>query len=1703
MPHQQQPQQQAPQNLAVWSPSMPAHLQDQGQGQAHVSSGPPSPGTLNISGPLDLKTASPQPILPPIRDAHPPPRLNTPQRNASLRRMPSQNGPRHPPSPSGVHPQDSDNNPNENNDGVPHQESQPYSSNSNPSNIRSQASSPESSAQTSSSAHSSSYFDSKPSSQIDPVSLLTTTTPSSPGLQRSNSRINYSSPLLRSQSRSGSSSPSPSQQSLKRQTSILKNGSKDAPYLSSNKNLHGLSHLESLNQSWEPSGPNSAGGVSPPHSTGSQSSLSKLGSASNLRAMAQAVQAATSAAVEEGSEAVPTASTTSSMKSHELMVSAVSSPTTNEGPSLQGATPGSDSAQAAQSSLLEEPKDKEAVHIPARDSTNYKVPVPPSPVVAPLMGSSAPGGHSAFNFLNSDPTLQRSTSRRRQAPPIQVQQQPVPQHLQAAFSPQAMTSPVSPGRRHPYHRWENILSPQGGEGHPQAGREYGQGQGQDQHEDGDYEDEGGNDETDGDALSGPEEHGERRRRQQRQRAGADNVPFTPTRSAPQPPNLNSAVIPNSREAEIAHIMYIQQQQALFLQEKAMNPPLRSKGSNGNLSGGNSDGSKPRRKLSLHRKQISVISEPKLVSSTNQVKTVPIVRPADQSDDDAGTKSEYTSGGEGIKKTVRKMRRAVRHAANGVFNDDDSDREDTLGSKSDAEKKGGLKQLKALKSKLAKKLHRPSHGGGSSSRHDQAIDGHRQDEGEGGRGPVQFFSEDNLRSRYLAQGQEGGNSFAAMGASLRRSNTTRDSTTASVPMFPRNGSQGEGDKQEYESGDGYAEDKETKEGDSASAQKETDDDAAFKARAAKFGSRTFDKDEMMEVKDGTGESFFVPRWDLDPRADELESSRSVISVQSSKKLERSVSNSTVTSTKTTMPIATIAERLQGSTVVEECAVDTESTAKTSSEALADLTPTDGAPQKAGASTEPTVELVAEDEKPADVGDDSQSSPKKLAWGESILSSFASESGADQRADQEAPHSPLAESAEHTADGHAAISNSSSSGLNSRTSVVSEASSGASSVGGIVVAQVLTRQSSMRRNFKRAGSDENKENKEEQAFAEVAGKEPMSPNSSQKTSSLGLGISLLSPRSEIEKDPLQENMEDPTLSQRSQESEKQPLSLPQEAPLELASSFESKPPSIVTVRPLSPIRRGTNSLGRSSSIASMSSMLSSPSTPPASANALALPLDAQQLTGQEFPIKPVHERELSLRKSGLQRKVSLGAFTLPQAPTSPLPSPSFPMAGSPATTAAPIPAPVPVAALVPTLTPAPIAASMGTPPTAFPAVLQRQGSYLTERGSVRSMYTDSIYDYYDYDSASEHESQMGGISRQESFSNPQIPEHEQDAPAMALFTANEREDVKSGATGISSNISTATVTTAHDSSEVGRASTLAVSLSSQKSENSDNGTEKDTATPTEVKPAASTVSNEASTEMSEETPVIRLRGAGKNDEPLPYKEEHHVHYEDLPKAVPYRMSMMQTVPVDPVGVAASLSGKLTQSLSIPSRPPRHPMRQSRHGSVNTLSIGGSSDLTSESWISSARNTRDDLSGWDEGEERDEFASLDGDRLSELARRQSSMSSQSRLSHGTRSERTMSLMTDKSHSPMIPEHSEGSLLRRRGSEASSVRFPRNDAASEVTRKQWFHERKRGTWGSIQSSSSDDATSSSSRSSHFYFNGRSPSPSPTEESAPASKAF
>ncbi|KAF9418173.1 hypothetical protein BGZ76_004438, partial [Entomortierella beljakovae] len=238
---QQQQQHQSVQNLAVWAPSVPNYA-------TAPASQPPSPGgPLSISGPLDLKTSGVQPILPPVMDAHPPPRSATPSRSSSLRRHPSQNGPRRQQSGTTL-------NQTFNNEVEDNESNQENLWSQNSQYNRTQSSTP-GNVSANDCANSTEDSD-KPTSLNESASHL------SANLQRSNTKFNYSSPLLRS----GSTSPAPPSPnpSLRRQTSILKNGSKDAPYLSTPKIFHGVSNLESLNQSWEPLSPTPVIPTSPP-----------------------------------------------------------------------------------------------------------------------------------------------------------------------------------------------------------------------------------------------------------------------------------------------------------------------------------------------------------------------------------------------------------------------------------------------------------------------------------------------------------------------------------------------------------------------------------------------------------------------------------------------------------------------------------------------------------------------------------------------------------------------------------------------------------------------------------------------------------------------------------------------------------------------------------------------------------------------------------------------------------------------------------------------------------------------------------------------------------------------------------------------------------------------------------------------------------------------------------------------------------------------------------------------------------------------------------------------------------------------------------------------------------------------------------------------------------------------------------------------
>lgn len=508
---------------------------------------------------------------------------------------------------------------------------------------------------------------------------------------------------------------------------------------------------------------------------------------------------------------------------------------------------------------------------------------------------------------------------------------------------------------------------------------------------------------------------------------------------------------------------------------------------------------------------------------------------------------------------------------------------------------------------------------------------------------------------------------------------------------------------------------------------------------------------------------------------------------------------------------------------------------------------------------------------------------------------------------------------------------------------------------------------------------------------------------------------------------------------------------------------KPVAPMTIRPLSPIRRTT-----ANSTASMSSVLSSPSSPPPNHRTIS-PLETaavQQDAGAaqaglggnyKYSATVTAASPTSPTKVGsLRSNMSFNAFTLSQGPTSPLPSPSIPTTTSGATGGE---------------SPAPPAS-----PFPLPAVLARQGSHLAERASIRSMYADSIYDCYDYDSGSEYDAQDPSmLTRPESFRS-QFAEHQQQqqenvivaesslvAPIARVPEVVSREVVEEAvvARGIeeSSVASTTTTTTATamapSKTEAESVATVVVSLNKE-----DEQTQ--IQVPESVETSSTTSNATTSISGSEEVPVIRLREAaaaaaaaatgenGQNRDSQALKEEHHILFEDIPKAVPYRMSMMTTVPVDPVGVAASLSVPLLAAGSIagvtvagagPSRPTRNPMRQSLHGSM--LSIGGSSDLTTtDSWMSSSvRDTRDDMSGWDiRGEHHrpetvDENESVrrtslsvssrsgdDDDQDGERARRPSvdsfmtssslaSSAFQARRRSSVRSARTMSIMTDKS--------------------------------------------------------------------------------------------
>ncbi|KAG0230612.1 hypothetical protein BGW42_000817, partial [Actinomortierella wolfii] len=1353
---------------------------------------------------------------------------------------------------------------------------------------------------------------------------------------------------------------------------------------------------------------------------------------------------------------------------------------------VEGAATLAPGATSSTESAEEKKEDDQPRYAP-RDSTNYKVPVPPSPATSPRAGPVSRPPPNSFGFLASDPSASNNL-RQKAGPPPHLntgsydpaagaatsvmsptpQHHPHPQYSHSRQGSQSMTSPIhSPiGRRHPYHPWETVLPPTG--------------YGQDQHNDGDREDEGNN--TDGDVLSGGED--QRRRHPGYRRAprpdgagypqqydpqaplapppsndGEGSGAFTPTRSAPQPPNQQGS-IPNNRQTEIEHMLYIQQQQALFMQERALNPPLHKKSSNGNLSSGNEAKSK---RNSRHRKKISVISDPKLVSTTNQVRTVPIVRPADDSDgDDAGFKSEYTSGGEGIKRTVRKMKKAVRQVLpqqQQHQSGDESDGAAGPGSKSDAEhrKSGGLKQLKALKSKLAKKLHRPSHSisgareMGGDPLHQHHLEQHyhhhgqqpHQQSGEGSQHhPVQFFSEENLRSRYLAQaGADGASqSFAEAGASLRRSNTTRE---GSVRRYGASG-----DKEEYYSDEEDKDEDNKKE--KKDEQKQQDQDASqasegkdtaetTKSRAAKFASRTFDKDEMIEFRDDSGDTFFVPKWDQDPRADEA---RSVVSVvtSSSRKLERSTSNATVTSTTTTIrsgaspptsrQLDSIAERLQSATGKGEEEEEEEETKDKKEQENKDTSnvasPTSPAPPtSSNVSAQAATVLAKIGSLVPEDGNDSDAERHRMAkqiereiFDEEAESQRQKDQGNQEKQEQSTkageavnaqdvsspqdmalqPYIPPPPTSTSSANGAAkmplsvetnikvevpdvttttttttnaltttATSSASSHTTSPRTSVGTPAndprasimsdssSSNVSSIGGVVNAHVLTRQLSQ-----------------------------------QQLAPVGLGISF-TPASPIQaspnKIPTQEldihGRLDAVLAQMGL-SEKSLPALPNEAEGSDAEDDSTEdaasrppPPLKVTmpVRPLSPIRRANSTspkspleFFRSASMGGLASLLTGASAAAAATSKdkvnAPLPVPPTELTSSRSSYSSTSPSSArSSSQSIAMHAANVAQIDFSSAPTAPLPTP----VGAPSSTATAT-ATATTTATTSTASPA----STNTIPSPLPAVIARQSSIMAERQSVKSMYADSIYDYYAYDSASEHESVTGdaaGAHRMSVVSivypdqQPQQPQPQQQQQQQQQQSTAEEQASKQVASVAAANLVANVITDSPRSSIHSTASSLAL------------------------------------------PPQPYLQASSPETDK---GEEQHVHFEELPRAVPFRMSMMTTVAVDE-------SNPLIQQQQ-PARPPRHPMRQSRssfsssistssYGTVTTTtttttnqqhrlslqssvsgavgeregnprasmlsmlsSVASSSDLTaSDSWVSK-RQTRD-LSQWDEEDEESE--------------------------------------------------------------------------------------------------------------------------------------
>ncbi|KAF9976916.1 hypothetical protein BGZ73_007533 [Actinomortierella ambigua] len=1679
---QQQQQQQPLQALAVWQPSVP-------------NMSPPKSANI-ISGPLELKTRDPPPLLPPVPTASYP----SLSRNSSGRRAPTPTLRHQGSNPALRHknsqPSLRGGSNNEGSEAVSRPKT-PNQSLATPdqsplitsaSSLRSHSPGPTSPVSTRSGTGASGYYSHSPSpsTSIDasgPANLLS---PPSPGnnsnnnnsssgsnspLQRSNSRVQYTSPLFRSannnsqhpsSSRSATSSPALSPSSspgLRRQGSILKNAPKDAPYLNSNRTA---AQLENLTRSWEPSplqqqhhhqqflqqqqnqqnqqnqthvtpkspvsGPATASAVvdaaaaaGPDSCLPTSSSLAAPHDASEPHPQQQ--PATTSPPPSSSTSATAAAATLPTAASQDAELTADheahSSSKARDEQTLQGSSNNSNSApgeNAASAPLsvstdgaksvgaegLDEKKEDDQPRYAARDSTNYKVPVPPSPVTSPHVGPvNRPP--NPFGFLSSDPSANNS-HRQKPPPPPPMQtgaydattggtvpgmnSAPLP-HPSYSHSRQGSLSATSPitsptGRRHPYHPWESIMPPMG--------------HGQDLQDDGDHEDEGNI--TDGDVLSGGEDQrhrnpGQRRgprpdaggfaqgyapmQQQQQQNFHSYSTDprapppppheFTPTRSAPQPPNLQgSAVVPNSRQAEIQHIMYIQQQQALFLQEKAMNPPLNKKSSNGNLSGGGGD-SKSKRN-SRHRKKISVISDPKLLSSTNQVRTVPIVRPADDSDgDDAGTKSEYTSGGEGIKRTVRKMKKVVRHVLPQQHQSGDES-DGGPGSKSDYEhRKGGLKQLKALKSKLAKKLHRPSQQNLSESVRDSATEHHQhhlqqhyhnhdqnqQNAADGSQHrPVQFFSEENLRSRYLAQAEGGGSqSFAEAAASLRRSNTTRE---GSVRRYG-----GSGDKEEYYSGDDDDGANTRKEGDTSKDQQVSGDGNDAAAKARKFASRTFDKDEMIEFRDASGDTFFVPKWDQDPRADEV---RSVVSVvtSSSRKLERSTSNATVASTSSTnksitsRPLGSIAERLQAQTTIEE---DGEEGERDPVKSTSDATnPTSPTAAKLGSNLSATMPklttsatfgpLFTENGEDSDaerhrmakqlereiLGEETESRRSKEQDGQEMQPSSTQE-GHDMKPvseqQQYVPPPPpststaaagtpvpgqFAESEDTkdvtlatttattvssistttttTVSAQAASMSSASNTTSPRTSVggatsdprasvVSDgSSSNVSSIGGVVNAQVLTRQPSMKRSIKRQGDDGRMQLHDSE--------EPQ-----VQSAPVGLGISMTpaSPTHDGPNKVLTRELDvhgrlDAVLAQMSL-NEKSLPSLPAEAeesnPEVESSEITPSPTSslhpplkvAMPIRPLSPIKRANSAspkspieFFRNASIGGLASMLTG------AAAAAAAAASSKDKVNAPLPQPPTEISSSPSMSSGANSARSSSQsitvmslhgtqIDLPSAPTAPLPTP----AGATSTAIQP-------------------------PASPLPAVIARQNSSLAERQSVKSMYADSIYDYYTYDSASEHESIAGDAAHRLSV----ISISQQHPPLSSSYDENGKRTIPSPAP----------VALVDNKVDLTPAANNRVSVLSTRS----------IKTPPPPSPSASV--------------TVPSPSPGT---PTEKGEEQHVHFEELPKAVPFRMSMMTTVAVDE-------SDPLIQQQH-PLRPPRHPMRQSRLSLSSSISSSSFSTVT----------------------------------------------------------------------------------------------------------------------------------------------------------------